>query len=88
MCQRAQLGPDGVRNELLELTAELDGKSVAIRLPPEILGKLVKLRAKNFITKLSGFKVKAETVSGDKITRAQARSAGSGQRRQHQNASW
>ena len=67
--ERAQLGPDGVEKRITQ-TAELDGKSVAIRLPQDP-GQAGKSQAKNFITKLSGFNVKAETVSGDKITRAQ-----------------
>ena len=67
--QHAQLGPDGVEKRIKQ-TAELDGKSVAIRLPQDP-GQAGKAQAKNFITKLSGFNVKAETVSGDKITRAQ-----------------
>jgi predicted phage terminase large subunit-like protein len=48
----------------------MDGKSVSIRLPQDP-GQAGKSQAKNFITMLSGFNVKAETVSGDKITRAQ-----------------
>lgn len=67
--ERAQLGPDGVEKRITQ-TAELDGKSVAIRLPQDP-GQAGKSQVKNFITKLSGFNVKAETVSGDKITRAQ-----------------
>lgn len=67
--QHAQLGPDGVEKRIKQ-TAEMDGKSVAIRLPQDP-GQAGKAQAKNFITKLSGFNVKAETVSGDKITRAQ-----------------
>ncbi|USE82038.1 phage terminase large subunit [Acinetobacter tibetensis] len=67
--ERAQLGPDGVEKRITQ-TAELDGKPVAIRLPQDP-GQAGKSQAKNFITKLSGFNVKAETVSGDKITRAQ-----------------
>lgn len=67
--ERAQLGPDGVEKRITQ-TAELDGKSVAIRLPQDP-GQAGKSQAKNFITKLSGFNVKAETVSGDKVTRAQ-----------------
>lgn len=67
--ERAQLGPDGVEKRITQ-TTELDGKSVAIRLPQDP-GQAGKSQAKNFITKLSGFNVKAETVSGDKITRAQ-----------------
>lgn len=67
--QRGQLGPDGVEKRIKQ-TAELDGKSVSIRLPQDP-GQAGKAQAKNFITKLAGFNVKAETVSGDKITRAQ-----------------
>ncbi len=67
--QRAQLGPDGVEKRI-EQTAELDGKSVSIRLPQDP-GQAGKAQVKNFITKLAGFKVKAETVSGDKITSAE-----------------
>lgn len=67
--QRAQLGPDGVENRIKQ-TAQLDGKAVSIRLPQDP-GQAGKSQAKNFITMLSGFNVKAETVSGDKITRAQ-----------------
>ena len=67
--QRAQLGPDGVEKRIKQ-TAEVDGKSVLVRLPQDP-GQAGKAQAKNFITKLAGFKVKAETVSGDKITRAQ-----------------
>ncbi|OTG82165.1 phage terminase large subunit [Acinetobacter sp. ANC 4648] len=67
--QRAQLGPDGVEKRIKQ-TAQIDGKSVAIRLPQDP-GQAGKSQAKNFITMLSGFNVKAEPVSGDKITRAQ-----------------
>lgn len=67
--QRGQLGPDGVEKRIKQ-TADLDGKSVSIRLPQDP-GQAGKSQAKNFITKLAGFIVKAETVSGDKITRAQ-----------------
>lgn len=48
----------------------MDGKSVAIRLPQDP-GQAGKAQAKSFIKMLAGFSVKAETVSGDKITRAQ-----------------
>ncbi|WP_151829027.1 phage terminase large subunit [Acinetobacter radioresistens] len=67
--QRAQLGPDGVENRIKQ-TAQLDGKAVSIRLPQDP-GQAGKAQAKNFVTMLSGFTVKAEAVSGDKITRAQ-----------------
>lgn len=67
--QHAQLGPDGVEKRIKQ-TAQMDGKAVAIRLPQDP-GQAGKSQAKNFITMLSGFNVKAETVSGDKITRAQ-----------------
>lgn len=67
--QHAQLGPDGVEKRIKQ-TAQMDGKGVAIRLPQDP-GQAGKSQAKNFITMLSGFNVKAETVSGDKITRAQ-----------------
>lgn len=66
---RGRWGPDGVENTIKQ-TAQMDGKSVMIRLPQDP-GQAGKSQAKNFITKLSGFNVKAETVSGDKITRAQ-----------------
>ncbi|AXY56819.1 terminase [Acinetobacter chinensis] len=66
---RGQWGPDGVENTIKQ-TAQMDGKSVMIRLPQDP-GQAGKSQAKNFITMLSGFRVKAETVSGDKITRAQ-----------------
>ena len=61
--------PNGVENTIKQ-TAQMDGKSVSIRLPQDP-GQAGKSQAKNFITMLSGFSVKAETVSGDKITRAQ-----------------
>lgn len=67
--QHAQLGPDGVEKRIKQ-TAEMDGKSVAIRLPQDP-GQAGKAQAKSFIKMLAGFSVKAETVSGDKITRAQ-----------------
>jgi len=67
--QHAQLGPDGVEKRIKQ-TAQMDGKGVTIRLPQDP-GQAGKSQAKNFITMLSGFNVKAETVSGDKITRAQ-----------------
>lgn len=63
-----QWGPDGVENTIKQ-TAQLDGKKVHIHLPQDP-GQAGKSQAKNFITMLSGFNVKAETVSGDKITRA------------------
>jgi predicted phage terminase large subunit-like protein len=66
---RGRWGPDGVENTIIQ-TAKMDGRSVSIRLPQDP-GQAGKAQAKNFITKLSGFNVKAETVSGDKITRAQ-----------------
>lgn len=67
--QHAQLGPDGVEKRIKQ-TAEMDGKSVAIRLPQDP-GQAGKAQAKSLIKMLAGFSVKAETVSGDKITRAQ-----------------
>ena len=67
--QRAQLGPDGVEKRIKQ-TAQIDGKSVAIRLPQDP-GQAGKAQAKNFVTMLSGFNVEAKAVSGDKITRAQ-----------------
>ena len=67
--QHAQLGPDGVEKRIKQ-TAEMDGKSVAIHLPQDP-GQAGKAQAKSFIKMLAGFSVKAETVSGDKITRAQ-----------------
>ena len=66
---RGRWGPDGVENTIKQ-TAQMDGKKVMIRLPQDP-GQAGKAQAKNFITNLSGFNVKAETVSGDKITRAQ-----------------
>ena len=67
--QRGQLGPDGVE-KLIKQTAGLDGKPVSIRLPQDP-GQAGKSQAKSFIRMLAGFSVKAETVSGDKITRAE-----------------
>ncbi|MFW1853019.1 phage terminase large subunit [Acinetobacter guillouiae] len=64
-----QWGPDGV-NRTIKLTAEMDGKKVVIRLPQDP-GQAGKSQAKSFITMLAGFSVVVETVSGDKITRAQ-----------------
>lgn len=64
-----QWGPDGV-NRTIKLTAEMDGKRVVIRLPQDP-GQAGKSQAKSFITMLAGFSVVVETVSGDKITRAQ-----------------
>lgn len=66
---RGRWGPDGVENTITQ-TAQMDGKGVYIRLPQDP-GQAGKSQAKNFVAKLSGFKVKAEPVSGDKITRAQ-----------------
>lgn len=66
---RGQWGPDGVERTITQ-TAKMDGVDVSIRLPQDP-GQAGKSQAKNFVTKLSGFDVKAETVSGDKITRAQ-----------------
>lgn len=66
---RGQWGPDGVENTIKQ-TASMDGKKVMIRLPQDP-GQAGKAQAKNFVTMLSGFNVKAEIVSGDKITRAQ-----------------
>ncbi|MFW2102972.1 phage terminase large subunit [Acinetobacter guillouiae] len=64
-----QWGPDGV-NRTIKQTAEMDGKKVVIRLPQDP-GQAGKSQAKSFITMLAGFSVVVETVSGDKITRAQ-----------------
>lgn len=64
-----QWGPDGV-NRTIKQTAEIDGKKVVIRLPQDP-GQAGKSQAKSFITMLAGFSVVVETVSGDKITRAQ-----------------
>lgn len=64
-----QWGPDGV-NRIIKQTAEMDGKKVVIRLPQDP-GQAGKSQAKSFITMLAGFSVVVETVSGDKITRAQ-----------------
>lgn len=66
---RGRWGPDGVENTIKQ-TAQMDGRAVMVRLPQDP-GQAGKAQAKNFITMLSGFNVKAETVSGDKITRAQ-----------------
>lgn len=66
---RGRWGPDGVER-VIKQTAQMDGRKVLIRLPQDP-GQAGKSQAKNFITMLSGFNVKAETVSGDKITRAQ-----------------
>ena len=66
---RGQWGPDGVERTIKQ-TAQIDGKAVSIRLPQDP-GQAGKSQAKNFVTMLTGFDVKAETVSGDKITRAQ-----------------
>ena len=66
---RGQWGPDGVENTIKQ-TTKMDGSDVMVRLPQDP-GQAGKAQAKNFITMLSGFNVKAEPVSGDKITRAQ-----------------
>jgi predicted phage terminase large subunit-like protein len=66
---RGQWGPDGVENTIKQ-TAKMDGFEVMVRLPQDP-GQAGKSQAKNFITMLSGFNVKAEPVSGDKVTRAQ-----------------
>ncbi|MEB3753813.1 phage terminase large subunit [Acinetobacter sp. MD2(2019)] len=66
---RGQWGPDGVERTITQ-TAKMDGNDVSIRLPQDP-GQAGKSQAKNFVTKLAGFDVKAEPVSGDKITRAQ-----------------
>jgi predicted phage terminase large subunit-like protein len=66
---RGQWGPDGVENTIKQ-TAQMDGFDVMVRLPQDP-GQAGKSQAKNFITMLSGFNVKAEPVSGDKVTRAQ-----------------
>lgn len=66
--EHGQLGPENVEKRI-KSTAATDSKAVRIRLPQDP-GQAGKAQAKSFIKMLSGYQVKAETVSGDKATRA------------------
>lgn len=66
--EHGQLGPENVEKRI-KSTAAIDGKGVEIRIPQDP-GQAGKSQAKSFIKMLSGYAVKAETVSGDKATRA------------------
>ena len=65
---RGQWGPDDVEKILLA-TARSDGLRCKIRLPQDP-GQAGKAQIRNLVKLLSGFSVIAETVSGDKETRA------------------
>ena len=66
--EHGKLGPENVEKRI-KSTAAMDGKAVRIRLPQDP-GQAGKAQAKSFIKMLSGYQVRAETVSGDKATRA------------------
>lgn len=65
---RGQFAPEEVERILLN-TAKSDGYSVKIRIPQDP-GQAGKSQVKAFVKMLSGFSTIAETVSGDKQTRA------------------
>ena len=65
---RGQWGPDDVE-KILKSTAQSDGVRCKIRLPQDP-GQAGKAQIRNLVKLLAGFSVIAETVSGDKETRA------------------
>jgi predicted phage terminase large subunit-like protein len=67
---RGQYSPEDVEKIILT-TAQNDGKQCKIRLPQDP-GQAGKSQARNFVRLLQGFTVTAETVTGDKETRAGA----------------
>lgn len=58
-----------VRN-LIRSVAETDGRGVQISLPQDP-GQAGKVQARDFVSMLAGFTVKAEPETGDKVTRAE-----------------
>lgn len=71
--KHGQWGTDD-RNSVLRQTAALDGKPTHIRLAQDP-GQAGKEQAQSLIRMLAGYTVKAERVSGDKVTRADPFSA-------------
>lgn len=65
-----QMGPDDVEKALIN-TAKIDGFNIQIRLPQDP-GQAGKSQAKSLVRMLSGYSVQAETVTGEKATRASA----------------
>lgn len=55
---------------LIKATAEIDGKDVEISLPQDP-GQAGKVQARDYVSLLAGWKVKAEPETGDKATRAE-----------------
>lgn len=55
---------------LIKSTAEIDGKDVQISLPQDP-GQAGKVQARDFVTMLAGWNVRAEPETGDKATRAE-----------------
>lgn len=56
--------------ELIKATAEMDGRSVSISLPQDP-GQAGKVQARDMVSMLAGWTVKAEPETGDKATRAE-----------------
>src|ERR1019366_8060288 len=61
-------GDEGRR--AIKMMAQLDGTSVRISLPQDP-GQAGKLQARDMVKRLSGYKVRAQPETGDKITRAE-----------------
>ncbi len=55
---------------LIKATAEMDGRDVEISLPQDP-GQAGKVQARDFVSMLAGWRVKAEPETGDKVTRAE-----------------
>lgn len=68
-CVRGQWGPDE-RDRVLLQTAQLDGRAVRVRLPQDP-GQAGKQQALHLTRLLSAFRLKIESVSGDKEIRAE-----------------
>lgn len=64
--------PGEVLSKVLE-TAEADGKAVEVFIPQDP-GQAGKYQADDFVAKLSGYAVKAQRPTGDKVTRAKPHS--------------
>lgn len=71
--ERGQWDSSVVR-QTVKLTADLDGKLCYIRLPQDP-GQAGKEQAKSYVQHLAGYRVTVESVSGDKVTRAEPFSA-------------
>ena len=71
--ERFQASPEKVERALVN-TAAADGQPVRIRIP-EDPGQAGKAQARYLVSRLAGFDVKTQRVTGDKVTRAKPASA-------------